>query len=210
MCPKTKNGEHVIQMKSGLVNKDGAHIGRKSHAQLAYMMIYFFQRSIKETLQSDCSSNKCINNSKDQGSTQVPIFLNSFELLHQVICFTLISPQFNKRIITQTMKIKVTQNPGFQLFTPDQKLSHKYFHAKSDRTDSFGGWIAENIGSFLKVNVLVSCDAYNINNFTAHKMNVLHNSQHYVQQEKRQFFKGLHKYPHPNLSFQEVKGRHLT
>ena len=210
VCPKTKNGEHVIQIKPGMLNKDGAHIGKKSHVQLAYMMIHFFQTSIKETLQSDCASNKCINNNKDQGSTQVPIFLKSFELLHQVICFTLISPQFNKHIITQTMKIKVTQNRGFQLFAPDQKLSYKYVHAKSDRTDSFGGWIAETIGSFLKVNVFVSCDAYNINNFTARKMNVLHNSQHDVQQEKKLFVKGLHKYPYPNPSFQEVKRRHLT
>ena len=58
--------------------------------------------------------------------------------------------------------------------------------------------------------MLVSCDGYNINNFTAHTTNALHNSQHYVQQEKKQFFKSLHKSPHPKPSFQEVRGHHVT
>ena len=210
VCPKTKNGEHVIQIKPGMLNKDGAHIGKKSHVQLAYIMIHFFQTSVKETLQSDCSLGKSNSNSKDEGNTPTPIFLKSSELLHNVGCFTLISPQCKKRIISQTMKIKVTQNQGFQLFAPDQKLSYKYVHAKSDRTDSFGGWIAETTGSFLKVNVLVSCDGYS-NNFTAHTMNALNTSHHDVQQEEKQFFTTFHKSPYPNPSSpQEVGGHHVT
>ena len=210
VCPKTKNGEHVIQIKPGMLSKDGAHFGKKSHVQLAYIMIHYFQTSVKETLQSDCSLGKSNSNSKDEGNTPTPIFLKSSELLHNVGCFTLISPQCKKRIISQTMKIKVTQNQGFQLFAPDQKLSYKYVHAKSDRTDSFGGWIAETTGSFLKVNVLVSCDGYS-NNFTAHTMNALNTSHHDVQQEEKQFFTTFHKSPYPNPSSpQEVGGHHVT
>ena len=151
VCPLTKNGKRVIRAKPGMLNADKARIGRKSHVQIALMMTHYFWSSLIANLERNDFLDYYDAIPRDARSS--PIFLNASELLRNPKCWTHISPQYSKNMITQTMKIVELQNKGFTFLEPNDTFAYKFLHSESDRSDSFGGWRTRGACSLLKVKV---------------------------------------------------------
>ena len=149
VCPlKEKPLERRIRLGPGMINKDHFHIGTKGHAQIALMMSCYFTNVFQRV---DKYQQADVTNREVSVAIKVPLFIDNVSqpLITNPICWSLISPDWRRSIIHQTLQVRVLKNKGFSEVAP-QSPSARMAQTEADRNDSFGGWRSRRNGSLLQ------------------------------------------------------------
>ncbi len=163
LCPLNPvNGIRKPYIRPGMVNKDHLHIDVKGHAQVALMIIRYFQNVSQKAFQKVPRRGVCCPWNRGAGilvSTEkiTPLFVNfSIQTLSSYpLCWSLISTNFQMSDGSQSLKVKVLIRKGFRKLVPESKWAKmKYSYLAclfggADRNDSFGGWRSRKGGSFI-------------------------------------------------------------
>ena len=118
-----------------MVNRDYLHIELKGHAQVALMMIRYFQNVLQRAEQSNCINP----------GLRRPLFTNTSILVTNPLCWASSNPRWGRSDIHQSLHVSVERKHGFKelvLYSDKAKIS---FGSDSleDRTDAFGGWVSK-------------------------------------------------------------------
>ena len=139
LCPL--NGANRVRkphIRPGMVNRDHLHIDVKGHAQVALMIIQYFQNALQRTRQP-----YCVNSSKKR-----PLFVDSSILVRKPLCWAATNPGWRKFSVHQSFEVKAQRKRGFRqilLNSTEAKMGGGF-----DRSDAFGGWVSSKPGSFIK------------------------------------------------------------
>ena len=152
LCP-INEGDRVRKpyIRPGMVNRDHLHIDVKGHAQVAMMIIRYFQNALQRTGQSYCSKS----------TIKRPLFADSSILVTEPLCWAAANPGWGRLNVHQSFKVKVQRKRGFSeipLDSTDAKMA-----VGSDlRTDAFGGWVSSKPGSFIEFSFQVPSKKWSV------------------------------------------------
>lgn len=145
VCPvHAKGSKRKIEIRPGMVNEDHFHIGPKSHVHIALMLIRYTEKALQKLLEHPLKTKKSIVESI---SDIAPLFVN-ITSQSKPFCWSLISKNWRKPGLTQSLNVRVLRHKGFREITPQNPYAKKT-HA-GDRSDSFGGWQSNKGESFIE------------------------------------------------------------
>ena len=143
LCPLNPvNGIRKAYIRPGMVNRDHLHIDVKGHAQVALMIIRYFQNVLPRAGQQHCLKTE-INR---------PLFADTSILVTNPLCWASTNPRWGKSTVQQSLKVRVESNQGFKEL-PLHSVEAKAGYGSNpfqDRTDAFGGWVSARQGSFIE------------------------------------------------------------
>ena len=146
VCPMGGEGsKRRIKVKTRIISNDHLHIGVKSHFQIAVMLTRYAQkmfRSLLEPIKRKLSrKSEAINN-------VTPLFMKIG--VTKPYCWSLITNNWRKPSISQSLNITVLRHTGFREITPQSPYAKAQVANPGDRNDSFGGWQSERRGSVIE------------------------------------------------------------
>ena len=164
LCPIINETSRIREpnIRPGMVNRDHLHIDVKGHAQVALIMIRYFQNVSKRAFHKQLRRGvfypwKCEAGMFESTDKITPLFVkvSSQTLSSNPLCWSLISTNFKKSDGTQSLKVKVMIQKGFHEIDPESKLAKMKFSRMgrrfgADRNDSFGAWRSRNGGNFIE------------------------------------------------------------
>ena len=148
LCPvNSRTGNQQACIRPGMVNRDHLHIDIKGHAQVALMMIRYFQKALQReaSVTAYGQEPQCI----DMGLS-APLFADSSSLVTEPLCWAYITPAWGKSAIFQSLQVRLKRMHKFKKLKLENLEARMGYKGKDDRTDAFGGWIAAGKGSFLE------------------------------------------------------------
>ena len=159
VCPLTSTNSRKHKSiseltESKLISKDGLHVGDVGHAQIAYLVISYFQRIFEMLMQNpspvadsgDGEGSSLIAEEDNASPLPPPLFYN--ENVYDAVpplCWTLLSPDFHRGLFPQTLTVKITSNKGFYYIEPNAKRFNS-MHSNG-RRDSFCGWATGGVSN---------------------------------------------------------------
>ena len=151
VCPMDKMSKWRIEIKPGMINEDHTHIGVKSHAQIALMLIRYFQKVLRRISCCPWKNDTRVTESRDKTA---PLFikLSKQTLMTEPLCWALISTNWRVSLEAQSLKVIVLARKGFHEITPES-TNARMTQTGADRSDSFGGWRSRKGGSFIEFSV---------------------------------------------------------
>ena len=152
LCPL--NGANRVRkphIRPGMVNRDHLHIDVKGHAQVALMIIRYFQNALQRTGQPYCV------NSASKG----PLFADGSILVTKPLCWAETNPGWGKLTVHQSFKVKVPKKRGFSEI-PLDSTEAKMAVGSDLRTDAFGGWVSSKPGSFIEYSFQVPSKKWSV------------------------------------------------
>ena len=152
LCPL--NGANRVRkpyIRSGMVNRDHLHIDVKGHAQVALMIIRYFQSALQRTGQPYCSNY----------ALKRPLFADSSILVTKPLCWAVTNPGWGKLTVHQSFKVKVQRKLGFSEIPLDSTKA-KMALGSDLRTDAFGGWVSSKPGSFIEYSFQVPSKKWSV------------------------------------------------
>ena len=126
------------------------HIDVKGHAQVALMIIRYFQSALQRTGQLYCSNS----------AMKRPLFVDSSILVTKPLCWAETSPGWGKFTVHQSFEVKAQRKRGFRqmpLNSTEAKIGGGF-----DRSDAFGGWVSSKPGSFIKFSFQVPSSKWSV------------------------------------------------
>ena len=135
-------------IRPGMVNSDHLHIDVKGHAQVALMIIRYFQNFLQRAWQLYCTVQDPWNTKPSIDKT-VPLFVSTETLISKPLCWSLISPDWRMSRESQSLQVKVLERRGFYEVT-SQSTYAKMARTGADRSDSFGGWQSTKGESYIE------------------------------------------------------------
>ena len=154
VCPINKKiSKRRIEIKAGMINEDHTHIGIKSHAQIALMLIRYFQKVLRRVA---CCPWKSNTRKAEFHDKKAPLFIKlpNQMLISKPLCWSLMSTDWRILGETQSLKVMVLIRKGFHEITP-QSMNARMMRTGADRNDSFGGWRSRKGGSFVEFSFFV-------------------------------------------------------
>ena len=151
LCPL--NGANRVRkpyIRPGMVNRDHLHIDVKGHAQVALMIIRYFQNALQRTGQPYCSNS----------AMKRPLFVDSSILVTEPLCWAATNPGWRKFIVRQSFEVKAQTKRGFRqipLNSTEAKMGGGF-----DRSDAFGGWVSFKPGSCIKYSFQVPSKKWSV------------------------------------------------
>ena len=151
LCPI--NGAKRVRkayIRPGMVNSDHLHIDVKGHAQVALMIIRYFQKALQGAGQPDCSIS----------AIKRPLFADSSILVTKPLCWAATNPGWGKLTVHQSFDVKVQRTRGFSeipLNSTEAKMEGGF-----DRSDAFGGWVSSKPGSFIEYSFRVPSKKWSV------------------------------------------------
>ena len=149
VCPMdTGKSKRRIEIKSSMINADHIHIGVKSHAQIALMLIRYFQKELKRVI---CLPWKSVRKTAESMDKIAPLFVqfSNQTLISKSVCWSLISTNWRLPGERQSLEVKILIRKGFREITPQSRYA-RMTRTDADRSDSFGGWQSRKRGSFIE------------------------------------------------------------
>ena len=127
------DSKRKIEFKARMINEDHVHIGIKSHEQIALMLVRYTAKVFRKFLKLPF---KIKPKNVDSIDNIAPLFMN---ISHQTepYCWSLISKNWRKPGLTQSLNVRVLRHRGFREITsqsPCAKMTNS-----GDRGVSFGG-----------------------------------------------------------------------
>ena len=141
-------------IRPGMVNSDHLHIDMKGHAQVALMIIRYFQHFLQRAWQLYCT----------RSAIKPPLFTDSSILVTNPLCWTATNPRWGVSSVHQTLRVSVVRKQGFEelpLYSVKAKMGYG-FRPFQDRADAFGGWVSVRKGSFLEFHFCVPERKFNV------------------------------------------------
>ena len=151
LCPRTEeNRVRKSYIRPGMVNRDHLHIDVKGHAQVALMMIRYFQKALQRTGQPYCSNS----------AMKPPLFVDNSILVTKPLCWAATNPGWRKFTVHQSFEVKTQRKRGFSqipLNSTEAKMGGGF-----DRSDAFGGWVSSKPGSFIEYSFQVPSKKWSV------------------------------------------------
>ena len=151
LCPLNEaNCVRKPYIRPGMVNRDHLHIDVKGHAQVALMIIRYFQKALQRTGQPYCSNS----------AMKRPLFVDSSILVTKPLCWAATNPGWRKFTVHQSFKVKAQRIRGFRqipLNSTEAKMGGVF-----DRSDAFGGWVSSKPGSFIEYSFQVPSNQWSV------------------------------------------------
>ncbi|XP_078365875.1 uncharacterized protein LOC144650087 [Oculina patagonica] len=138
-------------IRPGMVNRDHLHIDVKGHAQVALMIIRYFQNVLQRTGQPYCTKS----------AMQQPLFADTSILVTNPLCWASTNPGWGKFTVQQSFKVKVQRKRGFSEI-PLKSIKAKMGFPSDLRTDAFGGWVSSRAGSFIEYSFQVPPNKWSV------------------------------------------------
>ncbi|KAJ7339364.1 hypothetical protein OS493_005758 [Desmophyllum pertusum] len=138
LCPPV-NGIRKAYIRPGMVNRDHLHIDVKGHAQVALMIIRYFQNVLQRAEQQYCTKT----------AIKRPLFVDASILVTNPLCWASTNPRWGKSTVHQSFKVKVQEKRDFSEI-PLKSIKAKMGFPSDLRTDAFGGWVSSRQGSFIE------------------------------------------------------------
>ena len=163
VCPTTtaKHRTHksISELtESKMISRDGLHVGDLGHAQIAYLVITYFQSIFARLIANrtpiaDSGSGDVEEGSSGSEQDYTPplppprFYMETVDDSAPPLCWTLLTPDFHHGLFPQTLYTKVTSNKGFYYVPPDAKKFNA-MHGNG-RQDSFCSWATGKINSHI-------------------------------------------------------------
>ena len=148
LCPiNPVNGIRKPYIRPGMVNSDHLHIDVKGHAQVALMIIRYFQNMLQRVGKPNCTNS----------GLRRPLFTNTSLLITNPLCWASTNPRWGRSTIQQSLHVSVRRKHGFEelaLYSAKAKMGFGS-DPFQDRTDAFGGWASKRQGSFIEYSFYV-------------------------------------------------------
>ena len=152
LCPINEgNSVRKPYIRPGMVNRDHLHIDVKGHAQVAQMIIRYFQNALQRTGQLHCSKS----------TIKRPLFADSSILVTKPLCWAAANPGWGKLTVHQSFNVKVQRKRGFSEI-PLDNTDAKMAVGSDLRTDAFGGWVSSKPGSFIEYSFQVPSKKWSV------------------------------------------------
>ena len=160
LCPiDPVNGIQKPNIRPGMLNRDHLHIDVKGHAQVALIMIEYFQnisqRAFPDVLNKRVACDPGKHEARMLESAPLFVKFSPHTLSSNPLCWSLISTNFRLPCRPQSLNVKMLVQNGFHKIPPESELakmknSKKGRRFPTDRTDSFGSWQSIKGGSFIE------------------------------------------------------------
>ena len=145
VCPMDGEGsKRRIKVKTRMISNDHLHIGVKSHFQIAVMLTRYAQkrfRSLLGPIKRKLGKIEAISNI-------APLFMKIG--VTKPYCWALITNNWRKPSVSQSLNITVLRHTGFREITSQSPYAKAQVAHPGDRNDSFGGWQSERRGSVIE------------------------------------------------------------
>ena len=150
VCPMNGgDSKRKIEIKVRMINEDHLHIGIKSHEQIALMLVRYTAKVFRKFLKLPF---KIKPKNVDSIDDIAPLFMN-ISSQTKPYCWSLISKNWKKPGLTQTLSVRVFRHQGFREIAPQSPCAK--MTNSGDRSDSFGGWKSEKAGSLIEFSFAV-------------------------------------------------------
>jgi hypothetical protein len=154
VCPVI-DGKYRIPLKGcSVVCKDGHHINQLGHAHISLMVINLFRDLLLDNIgHVDELSEQVFH---DEVVLPKPVFIaEQSKIITDPVCWTTVTPNFKKKIITNSMEVGVMENYGFD-FIHDKAIGGGYcFTENACRADAYSGWTGRDVGASLTLSFTV-------------------------------------------------------
>ena len=148
LCPvNLRTQKRQAHIRPEMVNKDHLHIDIKGHAQVALMMIRYFQNSLERAAVGawDGPQPQCMNIKMSP-----PLFADASVLVTNPFFWADANPGWGKSAVNQSLQIKVKRKLKFEELSMNNIKAKISFNRSDDRTDAFGGWKSARPGSIIE------------------------------------------------------------
>ena len=148
LCPvNLRSGKQEAYIRPGMVNRDHLHIDVKGHAQAALMMIRYFQNTLQRvaSIAAYGPQPQCMNM-----GLSAPLFAEPSFLVSNPLCWAYANPGWGKSAVFQSLQVRVKRRRKFKELKLEDLEAKMGYSGNDDRTDSFGGWMADRQGSSIK------------------------------------------------------------
>ena len=144
LCPvNSKTGKQQAYIRPGMVNRDHLHIDVKGHAQVALMMIRYFQNALQRvaSVAAYGPQPQCMNM-----GLSAPLFADASLLVTNPLCWAYANPGWGKSAVFQSLQVRVKRMQKFKELKLEDLEARMGYNGNDDRTDAFGGWRAARQG----------------------------------------------------------------
>ncbi len=154
VCPVI-DGKFRIPLKGcSVVCKDGHHINQLGHAHISLMVINLFRDLLLDNIgHVDELSEQVFH---DEVVLPRPVFIaKPSKIITDPVCWTAVTPNFKRKIITNSMEVGVMENFGFD-YTHDKAIGGGHcFSEDACRADAYSGWTGQDVGASLTLSFTV-------------------------------------------------------
>ena len=154
VCPVIE-GKYRVPLKScSVVCKDGHHINQLGHAHISLMVINLFRDLLLDSIGHVHELSRQVFH--DEIVLPKPVFITAqSKIITDPLCWTTVTPNFQKKIIANSMEVGVMENYGFD-FVHDRQIGggHCFSH-EACRTDAYSGWTGHDVGASLTLSFTV-------------------------------------------------------
>lgn len=132
------------------------HINSKGHAQIAFMIVQLFMRTLKKLIHNADTLMKSVTSL----ILPLPPFVyirSSNSAITSPLCWSSLTPNKHKAL-RSTFMFKVVTSNRFVYVKNNIKIGGRSYSSKEERTDAFGGFVANKKGS----KITISFTVYNL------------------------------------------------
>ena len=154
VCPVI-GGKYRVPLKScRVVCKDGHHINQLGHAHISLMTINLFRDLLLDSIGHVDELSRQIFH--DEVVLPRPVFIaEQSKIITDPLCWTTVTPNFQKKIIHNSMQVGVMENYGFD-YVHDKPIGDGHcFSQEACRADAYSGWTGEDVGASLTLSFTV-------------------------------------------------------
>lgn len=154
VCPVI-DGQYRVPLKScSVVCKDGHHINQLGHAHVSLMVINLFRDLLLDSIGHVGELSRQIFH--DDVVLPKPVFIKQqSKIITDPLCWTTVTPNFQKKIIVNSMQVGIMENYGFDYMHDKPIGSGHCFSQEACRADAYSGWTGKDVGASLTLSFTV-------------------------------------------------------
>lgn len=154
VCPVIE-GKYRVPLKTcSVVCKDGHHINQLGHAHISLMVINLFRDLLLDSIGHVHELSRQVFH--DEIVLPKPVFITGqSKIITDPLCWTTVTPNFQKKIIANSMEVGVMENYGFDFVHDRQIGGGQCFSHEACRTDAYSGWTGHDVGASLTLSFTV-------------------------------------------------------
>lgn len=154
VCPVI-DGKFRVPLKGcTVVCKDGHHINQLGHAHISLMVINLFRDLLLDDMNHVNELSRQVFH--DKVILPKPVFIaRQSKIITDPVCWTTVTPNYKRKIITNSMEVGVMENYGFD-YVHDKAIGGGHcFTEEACRADAYSGWTGKDVGASLTLSFTV-------------------------------------------------------
>ncbi|XP_028403028.1 uncharacterized protein LOC114525798 [Dendronephthya gigantea] len=154
VCPVI-DGKFRVPLKGcTVICKDGHHINQLGHAHISLMVINLFRDLLLDNMDHVHELSRLVFH--DEVILPKPVFIaRQSKVITDPVCWTTVTPNYKRKIITNGMEVGVMENYGFD-YVHDKAIGGGHCHtAEACRADAYSGWTGQDVGASLTLSFTV-------------------------------------------------------